>query len=146
MRAAALLLVGFVSVWANAAEYRSVGEGGAVMYDGPSTRARPLFVASRHLPVEVISTDGTWAKVRDPSGDLTWVERKLLSERRTLLVTVPLADVRQRAEEQAPLVFQVAQGVALELGDQQGVMPGWVHVQHRDGASGFLRINQVWGF
>ena len=133
------------SMSAGAAEYRSIADGGAVMYDGPSTKARPLFVATRNLPVEVISTDGTWVKVRDPGGDLTWVERKLLTDRRTVLVSAPLADIRQRAEEQATLVFQAAQGVVLDLGDQSGVTPGWVRVKHRDGATGFVRINQVWG-
>lgn len=133
------------SMSAGAAEYRSIADGGAVMYDGPSTKARPLFVATRNLPVEVISTDGTWVKVRDPGGDLTWVERKLLTDRRTVLVSAPLADIRQRAEEQATLVFQAAQGVVLDLGDQSGVTPGWVRVRHRDGATGFVRINQVWG-
>jgi SH3-like domain-containing protein len=135
----------FASGSAAWAEYRSIADGGTIMYDGPSTRAKRMFVATRGLPVEVISSDGTWVKVRDPSGDLTWVERKALSDKRTLLVSVPLADVRQRPEEQGSLVFQVAQGVALDLGDQAGVAPGWVRVRHRDGVTGFVRINQVWG-
>jgi SH3-like domain-containing protein len=128
-----------------AAQYRSIADNGVVMYDGPSTRATRVAVATRNLPVEVISTDGTWVKVRDPSGDLLWVERKALSDRRTVLVTVPVLDIRPRPEETAPAVLQVAQGVVLEYGDQTGVTPGWVRVRHRDGASGFVRISQVWG-
>lgn len=129
-----------------AAQYRSIAENGVVFYDGPSTRATRVSVATRNLPVEVISTDGTWVKVRDPFGDLSWVERKSLSDRRTLLVTAPVLDIRQRAEDQAPAVLQVAQGVVLEFADQAGVPPGWVRVRHRDGASGFARISQVWGY
>lgn len=128
------------------ADYRSIADNGVVMYDGPSTRATRVAVATRNLPVEIISTDGTWVKVRDPSGDLLWVERKALSDRRTLLVTVPVLDIRARAEESAPAVLQVAQGVVLEYGDQAGVTPGWVRVRHRDGATGFARISQVWGY
>lgn len=128
-----------------AAQYRSIADNGVVMYDGPSTRATRVAVATRNLPVEVISTDGTWVKVRDPSGDLLWVERKALSDRRTVLVTVPVLDIRPRPEDTAPAVLQVAQGVVLEYGDQAGVTPGWVRVRHRDGASGFVRISQVWG-
>lgn len=124
--------------------YRSIAEP-AVLYDGPSTRAKRIAVASRGLPVEIISSDGTWTKVRDPSGELSWVERKLLSERRTVVVSVQIADIRQRAEAEAPVALQAAQGVVLEFGDQTGVTPGWLRVRHRDGAIGFVRINQVWG-
>jgi SH3-like domain-containing protein len=127
------------------AEYRSIGEAAAVMYDGPSTRATRVFVASRGLPVEVISSDGTWVKVRDPGGDLAWVERKVLSDRRTVLVTSAVADVRRAADEASPVQFQVAQGVVLELLDQAGAQPGWVRVRHRDGTLGFIRLREIWG-
>jgi SH3-like domain-containing protein len=124
------------------AQFRSIGEP-AVMYDAPSTRAAKLYVAGRNLPVEVISTDGAWVKVRDPFGGLSWVERKVLAERRTVLVTAPVADVRARAEAGAPLAFQAQSGVVLELVE---VGPsGWARVRHADGASGYVRISQIWG-
>lgn len=125
------------------AEYRSIGDAPAVMYDAPSNRASKLYVAGRNLPVEVIASDGTWVKVRDPFGGLSWVEKKALAERRTVLVTAPTADVRQRPEDAAPLAFQAQQGVVLELLDV-GVT-GWARVRHADGASGYVRVGQVWG-
>lgn len=125
------------------AEFRSIGEAAAVLYDAPSTRATKLYVASRNLPVEIISTDGAWVKVRDPLGALSWVERKALAERRTVIVTAPVADVRQRAEDAAPLVFQAQQHVVLEL--LEAGAAGWARVRHPDGATGFVRIGQVWG-
>ena len=51
--------------------------------------------------------------------------------------------VRQKAEDAAPLVFQARRGVALEI-VELGAGP-WVKVQHRDGQTGFVRTNQVWG-
>lgn len=128
-----------------AAEYRSIADGGAVLYDGPSLKAQPLFVASRMLPVELISTDGTWMKVRDPSGDLGWVDRKSLADKRTVVVTVPTADVREKPDDDAALVLQAAQGVGLEYIDQTGTPPGWIHVRHPDGGVGYVRISQIWG-
>ena len=128
---------------ANAAEFRSVGEGAAVMYDAPSKAATPLFVASRLYPLEVIVNLEAWVKVRDHTGTLSWVEKKSLSERRMLIVTAPMVEARARAEESAPVAFQATQNVALELVEiAQG---GWVRVRHADGASGYLRSNQVWG-
>lgn len=82
-------------------------------------------------------------KVRDPLGGLAWVERKALADRRTVIVTAPVADVRQRAEDAAPLVFQAQQHVVLELLEVGAT--GWARVRHADGATGFVRVSQVWG-
>jgi SH3-like domain-containing protein len=126
-----------------AGEFRSIGENAATMYDAPSVKANKLFVASRLYPVEVIVQVDNWTKVRDPAGDLAWVEKKSLSELRTVVVTAPLADVRLRAEDGAPAVFQARKGVALEIAELGA--GAWVKVRHRDGQTGFVRANQVWG-
>lgn len=141
-RAALAILAALVPLAASA-DFRSVGEPAAVLYDAPSTRANKLYVASRNLPVEVISTDGTWVKVRDPFGGLSWVEGKALAPRRTVIVTAPVADVRQRAEDASPLAFQAQTGVVLELVEIGAT--GWVRVRHPDGSGGFVRVAQLWG-
>jgi SH3-like domain-containing protein len=82
-------------------------------------------------------------KVRDPFGGLSWVERKTLAERRTVLVTAAVADVRIRPEDAAPLAFQAQAGVVLEVLEVR--LLGWVRVRHADGANGYVRISQVWG-
>lgn len=125
------------------AEFRSIGEAAAVLYDAPSAKATKLYVAGRNLPVELIATDGVWVKVRDPFGGLAWVEGKALAARRTVFVTVPIADVRQRPDTAAPVVFQAQAGVVLDLVEPG--QTGWARVRHADGASGFVRIGAVWG-
>ena len=142
MRTAALA-VALALPLAAQAEYRSIAEAAAVMYDAPSVKAVRLYVAGRNLPVEVIATDGAWVKVRDPFGGLSWVEGKALATRRMVFVNVPIADVRQRPEAAAPLAFQAQAGVVLEL--VESGTPGWVRVRHADGANGYVRIGQVWG-
>jgi SH3-like domain-containing protein len=124
------------------AEYRSIAEHGAILYDAPSNRASKLYVVSRDLPVEIIATDGTWTKVRDSTGGLAWVERKSLGDKRTVIVMAPVANVRERTDEHSPAVFQVEQGVLLELVELSGA---WVRVKHADGATGYVRLQQVWG-
>jgi len=127
---------------AHAADFLSVGQNAAVLYDGPSREAKALFVASRHYPLEVIVNLDAWVKVRDHAGALSWVERKLLSDQRMVVVTAPSAEARERPEEGAPLAFTAVQNVALEL---LGAAPGgWLRVRHPDGASGFVRANLVW--
>jgi len=140
---------------ARAAEFRSVGDAPAIAYDAPSAKAKKLFVASRDYPIEVIVNIEGWVKVRDAAGDLFWLEKKALSDRRMLLVTVPQAEVRQAADDSAAVVFRAQTGVVLEWQDPSvpaagpmpaaSATPGWVRVRHRDGSQGFVRASQVWG-
>jgi SH3-like domain-containing protein len=81
--------------------------------------------------------------VRDANGELTWIESKQLSDKRTLLVRTPLAQVREAADDNAPVVFEAQQNVLLEL--QEVASGGWLRVRHRDGQAGFVRVAQVWG-
>ena len=143
MRALAVSILLALAARAAAAEFRSIAESGTLMYDAPSVRAKKLFVASRLYPVEIVINIDTWAKVRDHAGDLVWVEKKALSDKRTVIVTAAVAEARQTASEQATLVFQAQQGVALDIAEPPA--GGWIRVRHADGATGYVRISQVWG-
>ena len=137
------LLLFLAACGANAAEFRSVQENAAVLYDAPSRAAKPLFVVSRHYPLEVIVNLEAWVKVRDHAGTLSWIEKKALGDKRMVLVTAAAAEARARPEEGAPAAFTAAQNVALELVE---VAPnGWLRVRHADGATGFVRAASVWG-
>ena len=143
MRSLALcILLAFASL-AAAGEFRSIAENGTPMYDAPSVRAKKLFVASRYYPVEVVINIDAWVKVRDQAGDLAWVEKKTLSDKRTVIVTAAVADVRQTANDQGALVFQAQQGVALDVAEPPA--GGWIKVRHAEGQTGYVKINQVWG-
>ncbi len=148
MRRASLLLVAAIALsgGAAAAEFQSANEA-AVLYDAPSLKAKPLFVIGRDTPFEVIVGVEGWLKIRDASGTVAWVERKSVSERRTLIVRVPVADVLAAPEANAPVVFKAEQNVVLELIDPAHASntPGWAKVRHRDGQQGYVRIAQVWG-
>ena len=135
---------------AAAAEFRVTGEQPTVLYDGPSARAKPLFLYGRDVPVEIIVTLEGWSKVRDAGGTIGWIDRKALADKRMLLIRAPVAEVRAAADDNAPLVFRADRDVLLELAESAispttTATPGWVKVRHRDGATGFVRIAQVFG-
>lgn len=125
-----------------ALDYRTVTEA-APMYDAPSAKSKPLFVMMTGTPVElVVSLDG-WSKVRDSKGDLAWIEKKHLTDKRNVIVRFDRVPVRAAAEDKAALVFEAERDVVLEF--LEAVPGGWVKVKHRDGQSGFLKVPQVWG-
>jgi len=132
--------------WAGAgaaADFRSVAENAAVLYDAPSAKAKKVYVVSHGYPVEVLVMVEGWSKVRDASGEMTWIQSKQLSDARTVMVRTPLAQVREAADDNAPVAFQAQQNVLLEL--LEVASGGWLRVRHRDGQSGYVRVAQVWG-
>ena len=123
-------------------DYRSLAEP-AVMYDAPSSKATPLFVVARYTPVEVVVVVQDWLKVRDASGGMAWIEKRVTTESRTLLITAPRAQVLAQPDASAPLVFEAEKNVVLEL--VEAAPPGWAQVKHRSGQTGYVRAAQVWG-
>ena len=126
-----------------ALEFFSMADNAVIMYDAPSLKAEKIYVVSQHLPVEAVVKVEGWVKVRDSGGGLAWVEKKALSDKRYVIVTVPLAEARQAPEASSALVFQAQQNVVMEW--LEPVVNGWIKVRHRDGQSGYVKTSQVWG-
>ena len=137
-----LIVAAFVPLAASAIEYRSV-ESATVLYDAPSLRGAKLFVIKRETPVEIVVSVEGWAKVRDAEGTLAWVESRALGERRTLVVPAPKAEIRQSDRAEAAVIAELDKWVVVDFVEPASA--GWVKVRHRDGVSGFIRGNQVWG-
>jgi SH3-like domain-containing protein len=114
----------------------------AILYDAPSSAADKIAVISPGYPLEKLVSAAGWVKVRDETGKLAWVEESALTQKRTLLVSAPVAQVLEKPMDGA-LRFRVARGVTLDmLSPEEG---GWVKVRHASGQEGYLRINEVWG-
>lgn len=128
---------------ASAADFKSVAAAAAVLYDAPSVRGTKLFVAPHNMPLEVILSYGNWVKVRDASGDLSWIEAGMLGEQRWVVVNVANAAVRAAPAETAALVFSADRNVLLEM--QASDASGWIKVRHSDGQSGYVKASEVWG-
>ena len=143
-RSAAIFLLGLATALPAAAiDYRSVVEP-ALMYDAPSQQGKPLYAIARGTPVEAVVVLDAWGKVRDAKGELAWLEKRLLSEKRTLLVKADRAQVRAQPDDTAPMAFEADRDVLLDFLEPGPT--GWVKVRHRDGQQGFVKTVQVWGF
>jgi len=128
---------------AQAAEYRAVGAQPAILYDAPSYNGRKVFIAPGGMPVEVILTQDGWSKIRDASGDLSWIEANALTTQRSVVVTAANTGLYSTPDQHAALLATLERGVLLAL-----LSPGptaWLKVMHRDGETGFVRAADVWG-
>lgn len=143
LRQVALLALLCGASVACAADYVSVAESSAILYDAPSLKAKKLFVVNRYMPFEQVVTLDNWVKVRDRSGGLYWIEKRVLSSKRYVFALPPLLDVRAEPDPGSPRLFQVRQQVVLEYLESTGT--GWVKVRHQDGETGYVRSTEVWG-
>jgi SH3-like domain-containing protein len=126
-----------------ALDFRSVSTDAAILYDAPSQNSKKTYVISRDYPVEVVIEIEGWCKVRDNSGELSWIEKKDLAPKRTLLVVAPVAPAYQSPDSKSAVVFRAEQNVVLEFLEQSE--GGWIKVKHRDGQVGYVQVVQVWG-
>lgn len=126
-----------------AIDYRSVSVPAAILFDAPSQQGKKLYLIKAQTPVEVVVRLEGWFKVRDAEGTLAWIDSRQVSERRTLVVTAPKAEIRQSDKPEAAILTELEKWVAIEF--LEPAAPGWAKVRHRDGATGYIRSTQVWG-
>ena len=142
MRRLLLPILLLAALPAQALDFRSTANPAAVLYDAPSIAAKPLFVLSKGYPLEVVVNVAGWAKVRDSSGAMAWIESTQLSPTHTIVVRTA-TQIHTQALDSAPISAQVAAGVILEwLGNIDG---GWAKVRLPDQAVGYIKLTQVWG-
>lgn len=142
----ALLCLGFSLVFAlpaQAADFRSILPTKAITYDAPSAESNKLYIMHQGYPVEVIVNLGSWVKVRDQRGGLSWVEGKDLDSKRMVLVT-DQSDIREAESVEATLLATIEPDVVLEL-VSPSINQGWVKVKHRDGLVGYIQSSAIWG-
>lgn len=143
LRSAALFVLLYGASAVYAVDYVSVSDSSAILYDAPSIKAKKLFVVNRYMPLEQVVTLDNWVKVRDRSGGLYWVEKRVLSSKRYVFALPPLLGVYAEPDFGAAQLFKVRQQIALERLESTGT--GWIKVRHQDGDVGFVRGTDVWG-
>ena len=128
------------------ADFRQTTDIATVAYEGPSAKATRQFIYSRGTPVEVVVTIEGWVKVRDATGTLAWIERKALGERSNVQVKSAIADVYLSPDVASPILFRADSSVLLQIVTPQPANAGaWTQVRHRDGQTGFVRLDAVFG-
>ncbi len=141
-RVFAVSLLAVMASGAQAIEYRSTARHGVIFYDAPAETSAKRFILSANIPLEVMSEQGDWLRVRDRDGTLSWIKKSDVATRRFVQVN-RLSDVRQAANPQSPILFKAERNLLLERIDASNT--GWIKVKYRDGQTGYIRIEDVWG-
>ena len=127
-----------------ALDFRSISATKAVLYDAPSAQSKKVYLLGQGYPVEVIVNLGDWLKVRDKLGGLNWVEARYTSTKRTVLVALDKAEIKQASSSASQTLAYPEKDVVLDLVSTEK-SAGWVEVKHRDGLVGFMPTMSLWG-
>jgi SH3-like domain-containing protein len=94
------------------------------------------------LPIRVVETYPNWRKVSDPEGTTGWMLQRLLSDRRTALVTGDSPRPLHQDPNEASRVRYLAQpGVVGRLSKCSG---GWCRLEVGE-RQGYIRTDHFWG-
>ncbi|TBW36456.1 aspartyl-trna synthetase [Siculibacillus lacustris] len=158
-RAAAIaaLVVSLIVPGALSAE--QLGPSGLPLPRFASTKAAPVNVrqgptrehevawtfVKAGVPVEITQEYDIWLRIRDSEGQEGWVQKTLLSGKRTALVTpwekkgrTPL---REKSEAGARIVAEIEGGVLVEISECTG---RWCRASV-EGVKGWIEQGRLWG-
>jgi SH3-like domain-containing protein len=123
--------------------WASISAGKAMMRTGPGTNypATWLYVRA-DLPIRVVETYPNWRKVSDPQGSTGWMLQRLLSDRRTALVTGDAPrPIHQDPAQDSKVRYLAEPGV---VGRLSKCAAGWCLLDV-GGRQGYIRTDHIWG-
>ncbi len=110
---------------------------------GPGDDYKLLWVYRvRNLPLQVVAETEDWRRVCDPDGQIAWVHRRTVAERRTVLLEQG-QDLLLRQHPDAAAAAS-ATLISHALADLDACKAGWCHVRVGH-AGGWAPANVLWG-
>ncbi len=123
--------------------WASLNRPQAIMRRGPSPDMRALWEYRRmRLPVRIVAVRDDWRQVEMPDGTVGWMHKRLLSGRRTAIVTGNRPQViHTGARANTPVAWRAAPGVVGMLGSCDG---SWCEIDVA-GRKGWISTAAIWG-
>ena len=120
----------------------SLGTDKANLRTGPGERYPILWVyIRRDQPLEVTAEFGVWRRVRDIDGTVGWMHGRLLSGRRSAIITGGIRVMRSKPEAGARPLLRLAPGALAEINRCE---EAWCRIEVR-GKKGWLDRENLWG-
>lgn len=120
----------------------SIKSGSAMMRTGPGERFPIMWEYKRaSLPVEVLQEYEIWRKVRDPAGEIGWMNKALLTSQRTAIITGQTRLLYVAPDVKSRIAWRIAPGAVVLVTLCEDM---WCRVS-KDGKSGYILRDQMWG-
>ncbi|TCZ52753.1 hypothetical protein EXY23_26105 [Roseicella aquatilis] len=124
--------------------YAALGSNQVNLRIGPDLRYRIEWTYQRKdLPVQIVEEHENWRRIRDPEGTEGWVQRPLLTSRRSFLVQGEERVLHRRPDEQSEAVARLKAGVIGSLRKCEAES-AWCEARVGD-YRGWIRRSEVWG-
>ena len=114
----------------------------ANMRVGPK-RTHPIIweYQKKGMPLEVIQEHESWRRVRDIDGEVGWMHKQLLTGKRSAIINVDWASLRDRPDIAAIMLVRAQRGV---LASVEECLPDWCLVTI-EGQEGWVEKASIWG-
>ncbi|MFC7477308.1 SH3 domain-containing protein [Dankookia sp. GCM10030260] len=124
--------------------FAALGSNQVNLRIGPDLRYKIEWTYQRKdLPVQIVDEHENWRRIRDPDGTEGWVQRPLLTSRRSFLVLGEERALRRRAEDAADPVARLKPGVIGAIRKCEAESP-WCEAKVGD-YRGWIRRSEIWG-
>ena len=146
MRKTVTLTLMFLAVIAGPAwsETGSIGKDRVNVRSGPGHKYKVMFQAPLGYPVEIISQNKGWLKIRDWHGNTGWVDESLVSKTQTAVVLEDRVNVRQAPGIGNDVLCQVEKGDIYKVLAEKA---NWVQIgyYYEGDVVGWIREDLVFG-
>ena len=124
--------------------FAALGSNQVNLRIGPDLRYKIEWTYQRKdLPVQIVEEHENWRRIRDPEGTEGWVQRPLLTSRRSFLVKGEERALRRRAEDGADAVARLKPGVIGSIRKCEAESP-WCEAKVGD-YRGWIKRSEIWG-
>lgn len=130
----------FTLTSAFAVDYVSVAKEGVNLRSGSDAKSEVLFQLPAGYPLEVLSRQGQWLKVKDYEGDKGWIQESMVSKTPHVIVKVKEGKVRNGPSSKDKIVGNVVKEVIFTKVEQKGE---WIKVSHPN-LTGWVSKDLVW--
>ena len=95
----------------------------------------------KDMPVEIVAEFNHWHRIRDIEGTEGWVQERMVTGKRAVIVRGQQRALRERPSSDAAVTARAEPGVIAKLVECQ---PAWCRVE-AGGVGGWLRREEIWG-
>lgn len=120
----------------------SIKRGQAMMRTGPGERFPIKWEYRRAgLPMEILKEYEIWRQVRDPDGEIGWMNKALLAGQRTAIIKDQVRLLYVAPDVNSRIAWRIAPGAVVTITLCEDM---WCRVS-KDGKSGYILRGQMWG-